>query len=219
MTRPELTPDTIVDACIGLIETGGADRFTLRRLGAALGADPTAIYRHFKDKDELLRAVADRIIAGVTIGLPNGRASWRTVVTEVCIRLRAAHVAQPHLAALVRGGPPMHEHEFAVTEVLLHQLRRAGLEPTHVALAYHALIELTIGSAALDAPAAGLSPAQRAARYASWRRAYTLLDERVHPASVEVAAHLYEGSAEQRFTYALDRLLDGLDPRARRRRR
>ncbi|MGD9705817.1 MAG: TetR/AcrR family transcriptional regulator [Acidimicrobiia bacterium] len=215
MTRVALNEDSIITTSIRLIEQDGPDRFTLRRLGEALGADPTAIYRHFKDKDELLRAVGDRIIAEITVGLPDEPAGWRAVVAEVCVRLRAAHVAQPHLAALVRSGPPMHENEFAVTEVLLRQLRIAGLDTTTAALAYHALIELTVGSAALDAPMAALAPEGRAERYAGWRRAYSSLDERSHPESVATAPHLYVGTAEDRFRYALDRLLDGIEGRSR----
>jgi len=210
VTRVVLTEDSIVETSIRLIEESGSDRFTLRRLGEALGADPTAIYRHFKDKDELLRAVGDRIIAAITVGLPGDGADWRSIVTEVCVRLRAAHVAQPHLAALVRSAPPMHENEFALTELLLGQLRLAGLDAAGVALAYHALIELTVGSAALDAATAALAPEHRSERYASWRRAYASLDERSHPASIAIAPFLYVGSAEERFRYALDRLLDGI---------
>ena len=74
MTRVVLTEDSIVATSIRLIEQAGSDRFTLRRLGEALGADPTAIYRHFKDKDELLRAVGDRIIADDHRGPPR---RWR----------------------------------------------------------------------------------------------------------------------------------------------
>ena len=210
MTRVVLTEDSIVETSIRLIEESGSDRFTLRRLGEALGADPTAIYRHFKDKDELLRAVGDRFIAAITVGLPGKGADWRSIVTEVCVRLRAAHVAQPHLAALVRSAPPMHENEFALTELLLGQLQLAGLDAAGVALAYHALIELTVGSAALDAATAALAPEHRSERYASWRRAYASLDEGSHPASIAIAPFLYVRSAEERFRYALDRLLDGI---------
>ena len=43
----------------------------MRKLGEALDADPTAIYRHFRSKDELLRAVGDRCLIGVTDDLPD----------------------------------------------------------------------------------------------------------------------------------------------------
>ena len=50
MSRVVLTEDSIVETSIRLIEESGSDRFTLRRLGEALGADPTAIYRHFRTR-------------------------------------------------------------------------------------------------------------------------------------------------------------------------
>ena len=214
MSRAALTREVIVEVSIRLIDTEGADRFTLRRLGDALAADPTAIYRHFRDKDELLRAVGDRAIAGLTDGLPDDSEGWRTIVTEACLRLRAAHVGWPHLATLVRSGPPMQSNEFALTEVLLWELRRAGLEPSDAALAYHSLIELTVGSAALDAETSALRADARSARYDRWRQAYAALDARTYPTSVALAPELYAGSAEDRFRQALEWLLDGIEARA-----
>ena len=196
-------------ASIELIDQDGAERFTLRRLGRALGCDPTAIYRHFRDKDELLRGIADELIAGLTVDLPRD-AGWRPAVTEACLRLRRALVAQPHLAAFARSGPPLHPNEFALTERLLSELRRGGFPPREAASAYHALIEMTVGSATLDAAVESLTAAERTATYARWRQAYATLDAATHPSSVSVADHLYDGSAEDRFRHALDRLLDGI---------
>lgn len=214
MTRPALTRERIVEVAMRLIETDGAGRFTLRRLGDALSADPTAVYRHFRDKGELLRAVGDRAIAGVMVDIPGADAGWRGVVTEVCVRLRDALIAHPDLAELVRSGPPMQSNEFGLTEVLLRELRRGDLAPTDAALAYHSLIELTVGSAALDATTATLSAATREAWYERWRGAYAALDPANHPVSVELAGELYAGSSAHRFRHALDCLLDGIEARA-----
>ena len=209
MPRTRLTRAAIVEGCVAVMD--GGDELTLARLGAHLGVDPTAVYRHFRDKDELLRAVTDHILAPVLVDLPAGRgATWRHVVTEVLVRLRHAHLAHPQLAAPSRPAPPMQPNEFALTEVLLSALRGAGLPDGEAALAYHALVELTVGSAALDAPMAGLGDAERAATYAGWRRAYAALDPATHPTSVAVAGSLYAGSADERFRYAVDRLLDGI---------
>jgi AcrR family transcriptional regulator len=208
MARSTLTRDSIIDACLVLVETEGEDRLTLRRLGEALGTDPTAIYRHFRDKDDLMRAIADRLHGGVLVDLPDG--PWTVVVREVCIRLRRAHLDRPALAAHVRTGPPLHDNEFALTEVVLRQLQQGGFSERDAALAYHALIELTVGSAALDAPMAALDPDERVARYGAWRRTYAALDEAVFPASVALATHLYDGNADARFLFALDTMLTGL---------
>lgn len=208
MGAPRLDREAIVDAATDLVRRQGSG-FTLAVLGARLGADPTAIYRHFRDKDELLRAVGDRLHHDVVAAVPEDL-PWRAAVTLVCERLRAAHLAAPALAAMVQAGPPRQPNELAITERLLRELSTAGLDPPAAALAYHALIELTVGSAALDAAVAAMDEPARSATYAAWRRAYGALDPGRYPASVTVAAHLYAGGADERFRYALDRLLDGI---------
>jgi AcrR family transcriptional regulator len=203
-----LTPDIIVTAAIEVIERVGPDHFSVRKLGEALDADPTAIYRHFDSKDELLRAIGDRILAGVVDGLPTS--SWRACVRELCIRIRAANLAQPALASLVRGAPPRHDNELLITETILGQLRVAGFAAEAAAQAYHSVIELTIGSAAIDSRLASAPPTARERTYAEWRSDYAALDPETFPHSVEMAGSLYPGTADERFAFALDRLLDGL---------
>ena len=52
------------------------DALSFRKIGKELGADPTALYRHFADKDELLLALADRVIAMGMDGYRPG-ARWK----------------------------------------------------------------------------------------------------------------------------------------------
>jgi TetR/AcrR family transcriptional regulator, tetracycline repressor protein len=203
-----LTPDRIVTAAIDVIGKVGFEHFSVRKLGDALDADPTAIYRHFRSKDALLRAMGDRGLAGVTDGLP--MSSWRDCVRELCVRIRAANLAQPALASLVRGAPPRHRNESLITETMLGQLRGAGFDTATAAQAYHALIELTIGSATIDSTLASMAPSRRERAYADWRSDYAALDDDLFPHSVDMAASLYPGTADERFAFALDRLLDGL---------
>jgi AcrR family transcriptional regulator len=203
-----LTRDLIVSAAITVIGDVGFEHLSVRKLGEALDADPTAIYRHFRSKDELLRAMGDRSLAGLVDDLPT--ASWRECIRELCDRIRAANLAHPALAALVRGAPPRHENELLITETILGQLHRAGFDPDASARAYHAVIELTVGSAAIDAAMASMPSAARDAIYAEWRSDYAVLDAHAFPHSVAMARSLYPGTADDRFVFALDRLLDGL---------
>jgi TetR/AcrR family tetracycline transcriptional repressor len=205
-----LTRDLIVSAAIDVIDRHGYEQFSVRKLGEALDADPTAIYRHFRSRDELLRAMGDRCLVGVVDGLPV--ASWRDCIRELCIRIRAANLARPALATLVRGAPPRHDNELRITETILARLGEVGLGAEAAALAYHALIELTIGSAAIDSTMASETATGRARIYDDWRAHYATLDATTFPHSVALAASLYPGTADDRFAYALDRLLDGMDP-------
>lgn len=213
MGRPAaLSRDRIIDAAIALVEEHGADALSARRLGTVLGCDATALYRHFANMGDLAREVGDRFL-GLVDSKRRRNDDWRATVRRICIDLRRVQLQHPRLAALVSAEPTQLENETRITEAILRELQSASLSPDDVANGYHALIELTVGSAAIDAPLAGESPAARRQRYRQWRAHYAGLDAATAPASVAAAPSLYAGSADDRFAFALDRVLDGLAAR------
>jgi AcrR family transcriptional regulator len=213
MARPAtLSRERIVDAAVELAERDGAEHLTVRSLGQALGCDPSALYRHFRDVDELHRAVGDHFLGSVAVA-PRPREGWRSAVRRLCIELRQAQLRQPRLAAFVRAAPTRMGNELAITEALLRELRRGGFRAPAAARAYHALIELTVGSATIDAPLAAADDDAWAGAYDQWRTDYAALPSQSHPSIAAVAAHLYIGTADARFEDALDLLLDGLAAR------
>ena len=56
--RPVSTRTALLAAASELLTRGGPDAVTLRDVGAMSGVSRTAPYRHFRDKDDLLSAVA-----------------------------------------------------------------------------------------------------------------------------------------------------------------
>ena len=213
MGRPAaLSRDRIVDAAIALVDEHGADALSARRLGTVLGCDATALYRHFANMGDLAREVGDRFLGRVD-STRRRSDDWRATVRRICIDLRRVQLQHPRLAALVSAEPTQLANETRITEAILRELQSAGLQAADVANGYHALIELTVGSAAIDAPLAAEAAAPRRRRYREWRAHYAALDEATYPASVAAAAALYAGSADDRFCFALDLLLDGLAAR------
>jgi len=210
MGRPAaLSRERIVDCAAALVAEHGTEALSARRLGEALGCDPSALYRHFADMGELQRVVGDHFLAAVRVEARHGE-SWDAAVRRICVELRKVQLRQPRLAALVRAAPTRLTNELRITEAILRELSRGGFEPASAASAYHALIELTVGSAAIDAELAAEPAATRRRTYNAWRRHYAALDPADFPRSVAAASSLYEGSADDRFQFALDALLNGL---------
>lgn len=58
MPRPD-TATRILRAARTLFEREGADGVTMRRVAAAVGLTPMALYRHFPNRDALLRRIRD----------------------------------------------------------------------------------------------------------------------------------------------------------------
>jgi TetR/AcrR family tetracycline transcriptional repressor len=59
--RPKLDRALVVEAALAVADADGLDAVTIRRLAQDLSVTPMALYWHFKDKEALLDAVADRL--------------------------------------------------------------------------------------------------------------------------------------------------------------
>ena len=53
----------MVDAAEQAVQDGRYDQMTIRSLAADLGVGPMSLYRHVRDKDDLLVEVTDRQLA------------------------------------------------------------------------------------------------------------------------------------------------------------
>jgi TetR/AcrR family tetracycline transcriptional repressor len=209
--RHSLTDERILAEALALVDEAGLDALTTRALGQRLGVDPTAVYRHFRNKDELVNALADHIIGS---GAPptassDGDGSPRGQLRSACLVLRRALLAHPAMTAIVVRRPPHGANTWAATEHALGLLRQAGFDDGDAAGAYQALLYYTLGHAMLEAPYAALDPDLAAAELTASRLMYQSLPAGDYPNTAAVAPYLY-GSLEEQFAYGLDRLLDGL---------
>lgn len=68
MSAPTTT-QKILNAARRLLDKDGADGVTMRRVAAAVGITPMAVYRHFQDRSALLNALADEGFDALTAEL------------------------------------------------------------------------------------------------------------------------------------------------------
>ncbi len=67
---PRVTPEQIVDAAVALVLAEPDESLTMARVAQAVGLTPMALYRHFKDRDELMDAVVGRILMERNAAIP-----------------------------------------------------------------------------------------------------------------------------------------------------
>ena len=87
-----LDQSQVVRAALALLDEEGMDELTMRRLGERLGVKAPSLYRHVRDKADLLILLADEISG--EIPLPRGVGEWRVQLTEMAWNVRrglAAH--------------------------------------------------------------------------------------------------------------------------------
>ncbi|WP_197374597.1 TetR family transcriptional regulator [Mycolicibacterium baixiangningiae] len=89
----------VVDAATAILDSYGIADLTMRRLARELNVSPGALYWHFANKQQLLGAIADRILQPARDVPAAG--NWRDRIVAVCTALRDALLSHTDGAELV----------------------------------------------------------------------------------------------------------------------
>jgi AcrR family transcriptional regulator len=208
-SRPELSKELILDAALTLIDRDGEAELTFRRLGAELGADPTACYRHFRNKDALLLALGDRLIGEAIGSVPDGL-DWRETVRRSSRAVYDALRRHPRLAVLVSVST-QGEQEARGIEQMLGALAEAGLETEQAVDVWHAIADTVLAWAGLEAAYNTLPDELVHPGGAAWTATYTRAPEDQYPHIA--AARPFLRDDYDAFPLTLDLMLDGIAAR------
>jgi AcrR family transcriptional regulator len=128
--RTGLTRTSIIAAAMRIIDEEGYKALSMRRLGAALGVDPMAVYYHIPNKSALLDGLVDLVMSEIDLGRDDP-----SQPAEERLRL-AAHVyrevllAHPNAVHVIAVRPLKTPIAFRPVELLLDILLHAGFSPT-----------------------------------------------------------------------------------------
>ncbi|MFJ5265124.1 TetR/AcrR family transcriptional regulator [Streptomyces sp. NPDC088387] len=211
--RASLSPERIVEACLELLDTEGAEALTFRRIGAHLGADPTALYRHFRNKDELLLAVADKLLEESLDGYDPSD-DWRETLRGLCVRAHQVYLAHPQVAVLTTVRITRRPAEMRAIDMFLGALAEAGFPPEQAVLHYRALVDFMLAWSCMDATYASLDVQTRTKDESAWSGVYAAVPADTHPHLAAAAPHLASVEEEANFRFALDLMLEAIAARA-----
>src|SRR5262249_17564173 len=95
-----LSREAIALSAVGVADDEGLEAVTIRRLAQQHGVTPTALYWHFKEKDQLLDGMAEQLFADVQLP-PEDSASWQHQLRSVLEAFLAALRPHPAVVALL----------------------------------------------------------------------------------------------------------------------
>ncbi len=209
-----LSEQIIVETALRLVGQHGADALTVRRLGAALGADPSSVYRYFRSTDDLLLAIADELI-GRAVGGWRLTGEWRSDLREIGLGLHTLYLDHPQAALLAAHRTTGRANEIQAVETILGVLRSAGFPDGQAVLMYHTFVDQGLAFAALDAAALALPAAAQQADEEVWQARYGLLPPATHPNIAATAPLLAVEMWRSAYPLALELLLESFAARLR----
>jgi AcrR family transcriptional regulator len=142
--RVPLSKERVLRTAIALVDKGGIDALSMRKLGDELGVEAMSLYHYVTNKDELLNAIVDVVVSEIEPTSPDG--DWRTAVRKSAISFHDVLKRHPWATSLMMGGGGVSTARMRYMEALLGRLREAGFSANLTHHAYHALDSHIIGS-------------------------------------------------------------------------
>lgn len=132
--RASLDREVIVAAAIRIIDADGADALSMRRLAVELGSGATSVYRHVRDKEELIGLAFDAITG--EIPLPDEGTDWEDALVASANGLRELFQRHQGFVLVIGRRAAIGPRTLELLERLLGILRTAGFPDL---AAYHAV--------------------------------------------------------------------------------
>lgn len=200
----KLQRDAVVTAALTLLNEVGLDGLTTRRLAERLGVQQPALYWHFKNKQALIAALSEAMMAqNHDRALPRPGEDWRAFLAANARSFRRSLLAYRDGARIHAGTRPS-ATQVAAVEAQIALLHAAGFSPADAAAALLAVSHYVVGAvleqqaaaeAAADRTSAGAPPAGDA------------------PLLAAAMAELDRTGPEAMFDYGLAAIIDGLPQR------
>jgi AcrR family transcriptional regulator len=206
--RPaRLSREAVLRAALAVADEGGLEAMTMQRVGDAVGAEAMSLYRHVRNKEDLLDGVVDLVFA--EIELPRAGVDWNVAMRERAVSAR--DVLRRHQWAIglmesrSQPGAANMRHHDAVLGVLL----AAGFTSASATHAYNLLDSFIYGFALQERGMPFGTPEEMETMGESMFRD----NAGAYPNLQAVAMDLIEArfSYADEFAFGLELILDGIE--------
>ncbi len=143
------TRQRLVDAARALVEAGGPEALSMRKVAAEVGVAPTAIYWHVGGREALMGAVLDAMIADLPSPVDEGAAPAARIAS-LARAMRADALATTNTQLLARHLGRTAEVFLPAQVALARELSAAGLRGAAAADATRALLFVVGGFVLLE---------------------------------------------------------------------
>ena len=137
-----------LNAALSVIREVGIEKLTMRKVANDLDVSPMAIYKHFENKDELLKAVLDDFISNANV-LPEQDLPWDEWFTHVAKAMYNALQGDTNWLPLL-GSFQIGENALHITFSFMNKMVEAGFDNGESLDAYLAMIHIVVGAVSIQ---------------------------------------------------------------------
>lgn len=145
MPRQGLNRRKVLEAALQLVDDGGLQDLTMRRLANRLGVEAPSLYKHVDGKSDILDGIADLVYE--EIELVHVAGEFRDRALAYSLSFRRALLRHPNAAPLVAMRPVTGESTIQLVETALQELGHLGFAPTDARKFLNVTVGFIVGHA------------------------------------------------------------------------
>ncbi|WP_206441212.1 TetR/AcrR family transcriptional regulator [Streptomyces boncukensis] len=143
---PRLDRARTLQTALDLLDRSGLDALTMRRLADAMDVQAGALYRYFATKQDLLTAMAERMMDGVADAAAEADSGdWSERLSALARAMRAALLARRDGARVFAGTYATGANTLAFADAVAGVMRAAGFPDDDAARALYTVANFTVG--------------------------------------------------------------------------
>ena len=146
-SSPPLNRQRFIDAALEVVHEVGVDKLSMRKVATYLGVSPMAMYKHFPNKEELLAATLDAVIARADV-FPDDNLPWQAWVEHVARGMFNSLSEETSWVPML-GSMRLGTQAALVTDAFVERLSREGFTFEQSVRGYLAVIQVVIGGVCL----------------------------------------------------------------------
>jgi AcrR family transcriptional regulator len=208
--RAPLTRERVLRAAVELADRDGIEALSMRKLGQELGVEAMALYRHVRNKDDLLDGLVETVVGEIELPYPSK--DWKAAMRALVRSSRQVMLSHPWAPRVIIDRPTVGPATLRHIDAVLGILSAGGFT---IDMAHHALHVL--GSRILGFTQDPFNDTEdvRPEPDVAVRRARELAAVFPHVGELALAA-THEGALggcddDVEFAFGLDLILEGLD--------
>lgn len=208
-----IQPEAVIKVALEILDSEGLEGITLRGLAAKLSVQAPALYRYFKDKQDIIDDMAQAILSTDklnNITFPQNICDWPSWLKDLARSTRDALIAHRDGGRVVAGASSFRAHALAKLSFLTTRvLIEAGFTPIGASIAASTILDYVWGFV-IEEQSYTVTPDDSRIKRSIGHTIFERLNEENHQLWNQIADERKRLTPTGQFDRGLDVIIEGL---------
>src|SRR2546423_15087743 len=207
--KPPLSKEAVLDAGLSVLRAKGIDGVTMRAVAAELDTGPASLYVYVANRQDLLDEMFDQVVSQIDLGDEPNAERWREQLVSLLTRILTVLEQHHGIARVPLANVPTGPNTVRVAERVIALLRAGGVDDRSIAW-FVDVVFLFVNATAYETSIYVEEGVDEERIDEDIREGFGRLDPAGFPNMFSMMHLLTSGSGEERFSFGLRLMIEGL---------